>query len=116
MIDREVYQAEELDCYLETLRAGQVSQHSFNLPETEQNLVEMILGISARACPACIDLGLETVQNLTHKVVLMDDLSSDGLREPSIRRIQPNFHSTRRDHFGLPLAVAGLLARRRRTT
>ena len=39
MIDREVYLAEELDCYLETLCAGQFSQHSFNLPETEQNLV-----------------------------------------------------------------------------
>jgi hypothetical protein len=43
----------------------------------------------------------------------MDDLSSDGLPEPSIRRKQLNFHPTRRDHFGLPLAVTGLLARRR---
>jgi hypothetical protein len=69
MIDREVYQAEELDCYLETLFTGHFSQHSFDLPETELNLVEMILGIRPPACPACIDLGLEAVQNLTHKVV-----------------------------------------------
>jgi hypothetical protein len=69
MIDREVYLAEELDCYLETLLAGQFSQHSFNLPETELNLVEMILGIRPRASTAWIDLGLEAVQSLTHKVV-----------------------------------------------
>jgi len=49
MIDRELYEAEELDFYVETYQVGQTAQ--LDLPPGEWSLAEKLLGISAVAQP-----------------------------------------------------------------
>ena len=46
MIDREIYEAEELDAYVELCQAGQPAELPPDLPLDERGLVDWLLGIS----------------------------------------------------------------------
>ena len=51
MIDRELYEAEELDMYVEAHQAGQPAELPPDLPLNEWRLADKLLGISAIARP-----------------------------------------------------------------
>ena len=71
MIDKELYEAEELDSYIETHQSGQAAQPQLDLPLDEWCLAEKLLGLSAVAQPD--DHFLIKLENEIHQTARTPD-------------------------------------------
>jgi hypothetical protein len=71
MFNKELYEAEELDFFVETLRAGRAALSQLDLQKGQWDLAEKLLGISAIAQPD-IDF-LVNLENQIHETARKPD-------------------------------------------